>query len=253
MITYIIWGIILVALVISLLRITRGVIVFLVFLAVLIFSLFFIDKGTELPIRDYVPLDWMDEMIDEPERVARETGEDIVETGEGVADKITDAGNKLDIKYGTGKEWDSVDNNDTTEEKEDVEETEKEEKEVDNEKEIDKEKEDKNKEEKKKDTSKKEKEKKKENKGNKNESKYLVEKGKEKNKTEKASKEKDEIYVPYGEVSTMLKTELSDLSKKDKELIKSMSGIYKTKIEGEEVVIWNNKGKGNEGLNIRLK
>lgn len=61
------------------------------------------------------------------------------------------------------------------------------------------------------------------------------------------------MFVPYSEVDSVLTNELKDLSKDDKQIIESMTSIYKTKINGTKMDVWNNKEKGDYGVYIKLK
>src|SRR5699024_2027038 len=76
---------------------------------------------SDVPIRDYIPMEWFDETLDEPERKAKEVGEGFTEAGKDVADTVDEKGKELDIKYGTGdsKEWVDVEEEDNEEENND--------------------------------------------------------------------------------------------------------------------------------------
>src|SRR5699024_4372732 len=221
MFAYIIWGIIILAIILSFRRLASGLIVTIVLIAAIFFVVFIIDRASDVPIRDYIPMEWFDETLDEPERKAKEVGEGFTEAGKDVADTVDEKGKELDIKYGTGdsKEWGDV-------EKEDKEK-----------KEVSKENKDKKD---KKEGSKQDKEGKKKNK-------------KKEDETTKKLKSDEGLYVEYEDVEDIIKEYLGDINEEDKDIMKTMSGIYKTKFEGEDIVVWNNKGTGNEGLYVKYK
>lgn len=75
-----------------------------------------------------------------------------------------------------------------------------------------------------------------------------------KDKPKKVKKAKQgQEFVKYTNVKKKLKEEYRELTDKDKDIIKSFSTIYKTKIEGDDIIVWNNKDKSDEGIYIKLK
>lgn len=65
-----------------------------------------------------------------------------------------------------------------------------------------------------------------------------------KNSSESESMEYQKTYeLEYKDISDLLNTELSDLSKEDKELIKSLSPTVKLELEGKNIIV-TNKEKG---------
>jgi len=249
---YVIWGIIILAIALSFKRLVSGLVVLGVFLAALFFVTFVLDSGSDFPLRKYVPLNWFDETVEDPEGKMRELGEDFKDAGKDVAEKIDETGKKLDIKYGTGdsKEWVSVEggeegtgeSKDQEVEKEQGENKKKESKEG-TKKEGNKNKKDKNKgkEDKKDKGVKKDKE--------------QVDLDKKGSKYKKDGKElvSDEMFIRYEEVKDVLKEELNFLGERDKELIRTMTNIYKTKFEGEDIIVWNTGGEGKEGIYVKYK
>src|SRR5699024_3702501 len=226
MFAYIIWGIIILAIILSFRRLASGLIVTIVLIAAVFFVVFIIDRASDVPIRDYIPMEWFDETMDEPERKAKEVGEGFTEAGKDVADTVDEKGKELDIKYGTGdsKEWVDVEEEDNEEENNDESKDEEKEDGDKDKKEVSKENKDKKD---KKEGSKQDKEGKKKNK-------------KKEDETTKKLKSDEGLYVEYE-------------NEEDKDIMKTMSGIYKTKFEGEDIVVWNNKGTGNEGLYVKYK
>src|SRR5699024_3929846 len=90
-------------------RLASGLIVTIVLIAAVFFVVFIIDRASDVPIRDYIPMEWFDETMDEPERKAKEVGEGVTEAGKDVADTVDEKGKELDIKYGTGDSKEGVD------------------------------------------------------------------------------------------------------------------------------------------------
>lgn len=227
MFVYIIWGIIILAIALSFKRLASGVVMFGLLLAVVFFVTFVLDSGSDFPLRQYIPLNWFDETVEDPEGKARDVGEGFKDAGEDVAGKIDETGKKLDIKYGVdSKEWVEVEE----EEREKHESNDKEDKEQGE----------------------------KEEKGNKKETKQEdVKKGSKKEDNNKKDKEKKlskkEIFIKYEEVKEVLEDDLSALSDTDKELIRTMTNIYKTEFEGEDIVVWNTGDKGKEGMYVKYK
>src|SRR5699024_3411532 len=76
---------------------------------------------------------------------------------------------------------------------------------------------------------------------------------KKEDETTKKLKSDEGLYVEYEDVEDIIKEYLGDINEEDKDIMKTMSGIYKTKFEGEDIVVWNNKGTGNEGLYVKYK
>lgn len=75
-------------------------------------------------------------------------------------------------------------------------------------------------------------------------------KGIEKKKVLKAG---EEVFIAYSDVNKELKSTYYKLPNKDKEIIRSFSPILKTKIEGKNVVVFNNTDRVKDGLFIRIK
>ena len=247
MFAYIIWGIIILAIILSFRRLASGLIVTIVLIAAVFFVVFIIDRASDVPIRDYIPMEWFDETMDEPERKAKEVGEGFTEAGKDVADTVDEKGKELDIKYGTGdsKEWVDVEEEDNEEENND--ESKDEEKEDGDKEDGDKEDKDK------KEGSKENKDKKDKKEGSKQDKEGKKKNKKKEDETTKKLKSDEGLYVEYEDVEDIIKEYLGDINEEDKDIMKTMSGIYKTKFEGEDIVVWNNKGTGNEGLYVKYK
>jgi len=78
-------------------------------------------------------------------------------------------------------------------------------------------------------------------------------KKKEQSKKKDSAKKGSIIYIKYNDVKQELKSSLKDLPKEDKQIIQSMTSIYKTKIDGESIAVWNNKDKSEDGIYVQLK
>lgn len=81
-----------------------------------------------------------------------------------------------------------------------------------------------------------------------------VEESKPKTKKKKQTLQRGkDVFIAYADVKDVLTTEYRGLNTVDKEIIKAFSPILKTKIEGEDIIVYNNTDRVKEGLYIGLK
>lgn len=81
------------------------------------------------------------------------------------------------------------------------------------------------------------------------------------NKTEETTEAKEEnvsqngesnLFIAYGDIQDELKTSLKGIPKEDKQIIESMTSIYKTTIEGTTIIV-SNKKNGETGVTVEFK
>src|SRR5690625_1534404 len=255
MFTVILWAAIIGALIIAFKRIASGITMVFIFIAMVFFAVFMLDTVTTVPIRSYISLGWYDDTIEDPQGTVENVTQKITKGGKKAVDEINKVGKKVDVKYGTkdNKEWTKEESEVTEQEEENVkqkinkrgkkavEEINKVGKKVD------------------------EKYGTKDNKEWKKEESEVTEQEEERKETDKQDKKKEQskkkdsakkgsiIYIKYNDVKQELKSSLKDLPKEDKQIIQSMTSIYKTKIDGESIAVWNNKDKSEDGIYVQLK
>lgn len=219
MFSYIIWFLIILILILIAKRLFEGIILGILYIFIVFFGIFLLDTVTPFPLRDIVSLDWYDKTVEDP-------GEAVVgvvgvskKAGEKAIDKVTEAGDNLDVHYGTkyDKEWTKKEGEESEEDnlggESNVVETNKD-KDISEVKNIEKDKKD-----------------------------------KPKTNTDLEGKE---IYIEYGEVKELLAGELNNLDEGDKDIIRAMTSVYRTRLKGKDIEVWNTGDRGGEGVHVKV-
>lgn len=215
MFSYILWFLIIIAVALMAKRVFSGMLLGVMYILIIIFAVFLLDTITPFPVRDYITLEWYDDTLEEPVETVKEKAEGAKELGKKAAEYVSEAGKNLDIMYGTGldKEWKlKEEEEDEVDEKDVVDVGELKIDEWETDIKVDTE-------------------------GNWSKDIRWV--------------EETEYFIKYKDVKKELKGKLSGLSKDDKEIVKSMTSIYKTRIEGKDIEVWNTGEDGGEGFYLR--
>lgn len=214
MFTYILWGLIILVLVILAKRIFQGVILLVIYILLIFFAVFLLDTITPFPLRSIVTLEWYDDAVEDPGKAIQDTVGLAKDTGEKAVDKVNEAGGNLDVHYGTetDKEWSK--------------------------------------------------------KGETKEGKLLGDirqkegsnfKSNEGVEIELINGEEAEdnldiegdYFIAYSEVGKVIQEKFSNVTEGDKEIMKAMTSVYGTRIQGEKIEVWNTGDKRDEGFYVK--
>lgn len=222
MFVYITWGLVGILLFLLAKRIGAGVVGVGVFVGAVFLTIFMLDTFTVINVRNFVPVHFYDDTIEDPKGAVTKVGEKLGEAGEKSADKINGIGENAN-RYFEVEE--SKEKGDKTWVKRD-EVTEKEKSSKKDAGDADEKKE-------KKGSSKKEEEPQKGKKG--------------------ATASGSSTFVKYTEIDSLLQTRYKELPHEDIEILKAISPILRTKVEGEKIVVDNRGENYKEGFMIHMK
>ncbi|PER55659.1 hypothetical protein CN495_07860 [Bacillus thuringiensis] len=222
MFVYITWGLVGILLFLLAKRIGAGVVGVGVFVGAVFLTIFMLDTFTVINVRNFVPVHFYDDTIEDPKGAVNKVGEKLGEAGEKSADKINNIGENANRYF---EVEDSKEKGDKTWVKGD-EVTDKE------------------------NASKKltgDAEEKKEKKGS---AKKEEESPKEKKGTISSG---SSTFVKYTEIDSLLQTRYKELPHEDTEILKSISPILRTKVEGEKIIVDNRGDRYKEGFTVHMK
>lgn len=218
MFTYILWGLIVLVLVLVAKRLFQGAILLVVYVLLIFFAVFLLDTVTPFPLRSIITLQWYDDAIEDPGKAIKDTVEVAKDTSGKAVDKVNEAGGNLDVHYGTetDKEWSRVGESKEERLLEDVRQ--------------------------------------KEGSSFKNDGKEDKLSLIEEDDVEKSDLDiEGDYFIPYKDVNKVVNEKFSQLTEGDKEIIKAMTSVYSTRIQGEDVEVWNTGDKRDEGIYVKYK
>lgn len=101
MLTWVLWGVIILLLVLVAKRLGRGIVVLVVLIGAIFLSIFMLDTFTTFDTRKYISIGFYDKTVQNPTEAVGSLKEKAGESSKGIAGIINKVGERADKKYGT--------------------------------------------------------------------------------------------------------------------------------------------------------
>lgn len=228
MFVYITWGLVGILLILLAKRIGAGIVGVSVFVGAVFFTIFMLDTFTVINVRNFIPVKFYDETVEDPKEAVSKVGKAVTKAGEKSADKINDMGENANKYFAveeskeTGdKTWvkgDEVIEKDGTSKKAKEIEDGKDEEDPQKEKSC----------------------------------KAKCSDSSDAKKDSKSASGSSE-FVKYTEVDSLMKTRYRNLPHEDIEILKSISPVLRTKVEGTKIKVDNTGDDYKQGFTLHIK